>query len=758
MYKILGFILFGAMCLLPIIVIAQPDITVTDHRNFSLDAYKEDGGIYKTEMHLTAVYASKDKSYSISKFGETNLLFKISEPLNRVEFQNQLVINWSKIDSKVKGFTNYSFEQIILWLYGLSQQDGNRHIGTLFLGRLTQVFKNGFVAKNNPARVLMLQNNGNEYLRLVTRINALRAKDTSAILSYLAFAREKKVTVPDTAFVKELLDRFASQEVPSLTNAEREKLVAATPPEIDLNKATKKVDQARTTLTDLDRTLTDKKELLQDATLLLAGLTDRRRATAIPDSTIAKARRMKESLETEITELTRKQAQAKTALETAEKEKEKMVLMKEIVDTNPMLNFEVFRAQSKVFDQLKNHYKEYNELSELLISVKRTMITNNIYPIEKISLQFERGHIERIQVWVKNAAGEVDIYENIYAIGFSSINNLKAFQSLRLFIRKSERSDFRSCIYLSDALGNYDNVVDLYTRDYSPADTAINEITPDKPVLLDKEKNIRLFESKIFSDLQGIEGDAPNGLVQIEVARKFNLNTYRWQVGTTRLDVGWVSYLNLYGSLNKIENKLKRLPLRNENVIENGIIVSPAYASNLDIRRYENASLGIDVNGFLLDWPDMKMTLFTNLGMRYGHVPTTDTINEVSNGVAVKTGRPIDGSGNTVTFTIPKLTLEFFSERRVGFTLSYNYNIAYLFSNNGFKQVMSYAKSDLTRTNTEKAARKYHMAEVFVRIETNRDGNGQLFLRSRFFWQQGDANTFFPQIQVGYNYNILFRK
>lgn len=755
MYKNLRYTLIVAALFLSVTAIAQPDITITDHKNFSVDAYKTGGNIEKVELRLTAVYTSKDKSYTISQFGESGELFKISEPLNRVEFQNQMVASWSKINKDVTGFTNYSMEQIILWVYSLSQRDGNLHIGTLFLGHMAQVFENGTVARNNPARNLMLQTKTNEYFQLLTKINTLRTKDTTAIGEYLALASRQKTNIPDTSFIKQLLERFSSESLPNLTSDEMAQLVVTNLPEADVTKATIRATAASATAARLDTALLTKQALLKDANDLLTSLSRRRGVTS--DET-TKATRMKTSLETEVSDLARKVEQAKTELETANRELEKAKITKEILDANPMLNPELIRAQSRVFSQLRTNATKYRELSGELQSKKLDLANNNIYPIEKISLQFEKGHLERIQVWVKNKAGEVDIYENIYAIGFSSINNLKAFQRQRLFIRKSEVAGFRSCIFLSDALGNYDNVVDLYTRDYSPADTAINEITPDKPVLLEKERNIRLFESKIFSDLQGIEDDAPNGLVQIEVARKFNLNTFRRQIGVTRLDIGWVSYLNLYGSLNKIENKQKRLPLRNENLVENGVIVSPAYASNLDIRRYENASLGIDVNGFLLDWPDMKMTLFTNLGMRYGHLLTTDTISTVNNGAVIKTGRPVDASGNTITFTVPKITLEFFSERRVGFTLSYNYNIAYLLSNNSFKQVMSYAKSDLTRLTTEKSARKYHMGEAFVRVETNREGNGQLFLRSRFFWQQGDAGTFFPQIQVGYNYSIIFRK
>jgi len=223
------------------------------------------------------------------------------------------------------------------------------------------------------------------------------------------------------------------------------------------------------------------------------------------------------------------------------------------------------------------------------------------------------------------------------------------------------------------------------------------------------------------------------------------------------LDWNIFSYLNLYGALSKIEDKNKDLPLRNVNTIVNNKLVSPSYVTNLDLRRYENASLGIDLNVFLFDYPDTKFTAYLDAGIRYGHTRIADTVRNVVNGVIEPSDSISRRSGHTATY-YPKISFEFFSERRVGLVIGYQLNFTTLFSNNHFKKIMSDAKSDLNSLTNERLARKSHMLEVFLRAETSQAGNGQLFLRSRFFWQQGDANTFFSQIQVGYAYSIIYKK
>ncbi len=387
---------------------------------------------------------------------------------------------------------------------------------------------------------------------------------------------------------------------------------------------------------------------------------------------------------------------------------------------------------------------------------------NKTFLIRNITIKIERGFIEDVHVEIENDHNGTDWYDNVIPIGISSLNNIKSLGNMRLIIRKPKVSNQKDFVFLSDILGNYDINEELQTRDYAPADTVINNLDPtiDRFIIYRRERRINLFESRIYSDLAGLDDKSPNGLLQIEVARRFNFLTNRLQYGGNRADWGYLNYLYIYGTLSKIDQKLRRLPLNNAYVVENNTIISPDYATNLSLRQYENASLGIDVNGLIHNYKDGKFIVYADAGIRYGHIPILDTVKMLNdNGELVKPTieNDIYKQAHTVTVS-PKAKFEYISERRLGFTLSYQYNYSWLFSNNDFKQITSLTKSDLSDTRRERSSRQSHQFCFEVRVLTGNKDNDNLFLRSRFFIQQGDANTFFPQIQIGYNYNLIFKQ
>lgn len=779
MKQLLHFVIVILLSVSSYTTFAQADITITDHRNFVLQAIENDGTLSaggNEILKLTAIYESSKNQYTIKEFGATAALFELKAPLNRTEFRNQLTTALNKKDQNIKAISEYSVEEVFLWVYSLKQQDGSIISGRLNLGLITKPFKDNSTS-NGPERVKELEEMNNRYIRWEA-ISIAHKKIFIANLQSLLDSTRKTTDDnglrDDTVLLSQILDIFKNQHLPELNDEVLGDFRAIQPIKKDPIDRSGQLTQVTNAADSLDRVvaaLSHALDSVKKADSSARELKKRLTALTSPTDTNPQAANARTANQDSIinavlhiteAEKTRLDSVYKHNMKTAKRAREVADSVKYVhafLGNNITYLNKEDETVKKAIIKLKELYYKFDTARKELKSVQADMRLNKIFPIEKVSLQFERGHIERVQAWVRNESGALDIYENIYAIGFSSINNLKAFQSTRLFIRKSTRANFYDGIFLSDVLGNYDNMLDLFTRDYSPGDTVINEIAPATgPITLYKERNIKLFESKIYTDLQGFQEDAPNGLVQVEVNRKFNLNTFRWQVGA-RMDVSWVSYMNVYGAINKIENKSKELVLRNKNIVENGVIVSPSYATNLDIRQYENASLGVDLNTFLFDWPDMKFTAYLDIGARYGHLKTLDTVYKIDNGIAVKASdKPNKYSGNTFTMSLPKITFEFFSERRVGFNLSYNYNTTWLFSNNTFKQIVSYAKSDLNSVTTERNARKSHMMEVFLRAETSHDSNGQLFLRGRFFWQQGDASTFFPQVQVGYSYNIIFRK
>lgn len=408
-------------------------------------------------------------------------------------------------------------------------------------------------------------------------------------------------------------------------------------------------------------------------------------------------------------------------------------------------------------------YSKYNKALKELNQQVQNKIDAGIVPINSLDIQFERGFLENIKVELKMYRPE--FFENNYAIGFSSKNNFKNFKNTKLFMLNSSKIKNQPYIFLSDVFVNYRNFLDVGTRDYCPADTSWNKIQPKSTpsYLFAKERIVNLFDSKIYTDLAGMGEKSPNGLVQIDVSRRFNINTNRnhgWFGG----NFGVANYINIWASLNKIEQDKRFLPIRNALVVQNNIITSPSYATNLDFIRYTNATLGMDANIYLFDLPNAKVTGYFDVGFMYSHVPIHDSIKVVdtntgkANIIRDSNITPRELDAHLFTLQLPKLSLEFFSERRLSFKLGYQLNYTTLFSNNQFKQVVSYEKSDVSQLAREKNVKWSHQLEFFLRIETSRDASGRIFFRSRFFWQQGDANTFFPQIQLGYAYNLIFKK
>jgi len=80
-------------------------------------------------------------------------------------------------------------------------------------------------------------------------------------------------------------------------------------------------------------------------------------------------------------------------------------------------------------------------------------------------------------------------------------------------------------------------------------------------VNLEKEQTSKILEMKVFSDLKGID-IPPNGLVQLEFSKKINMWSNRRPGWSSNFNYGWFNYITPYFSMNKIEDKNKRLTAR----------------------------------------------------------------------------------------------------------------------------------------------------------------------------------------------------
>lgn len=429
-----------------------------------------------------------------------------------------------------------------------------------------------------------------------------------------------------------------------------------------------------------------------------------------------------------------------------------------VIDYNPSKEGDEYTF----FRLLKGPLNDALKAQAALDALQARLKASNLYKVKDVQMQFEKGFLERVQVKVE-VNGRDQIFENIYAIGFSSPADFKALSRQRLFIRNYylTNENKSTYIFLGDVIQNYTNELNNYTRDYSPADTSLT-VKPETSsfIVLQKEHITNLFEAKIYTDLIGVLQDEPNGLVQIEIGRRFNLITKRFQLGSNRSDIGFFNFFNVTATVSKVENKQRTLLLQNDNVVENNTIVSPSYATNLDFRKYENFGVQTDFNLFLWDYPDGKTMFFIDPGFRYSYTPVSDSVRTYVDSLSTVVVGPGARNLQAHMFTLyPKFTFEFFAERRYGFSMSYQYNHSWLFSNNQFKQVRSYEKGDNGLLPIESSARNSHQIDLYMRIEPNpKSSNGKIFARARFFLQDNDVNTFFSQIQIGYAYNFIYSR
>ncbi|MBP6623635.1 MAG: hypothetical protein KA198_00595 [Chitinophagaceae bacterium] len=381
------------------------------------------------------------------------------------------------------------------------------------------------------------------------------------------------------------------------------------------------------------------------------------------------------------------------------------------------------------------------------------MKNQHLYEIKNLQIQFERGFLEKIQATVHIPDEGNIMFENFYAIGFSSRRNFADMSLVSLYERKSRSNRY---IYLSGVIANYTNFFDNFTRDFCPADSSMNEIDPSVTQQLQvyRSRLVDLLDVKIYMDLVGLATNSPNGLVQTELQKRFNLYTSRKKF-KGGINYCFFNHINLVGSLTKIEEKNKYLPLQNQKEFTNGTLTSPSYASTLDFIRYESMSFAVEPNVLLFDFPDAKFTLTADLGLKYGQTPLIDSTYSPSGEEALK--KEVKPAGLLTMY--PRLKAEVFAEKRYGFSVAYQLINTRLLSNNAYKQVHSYQKGDLTSSYTYPNARWSSMIELYARYEPKlNQHNGKIFFRGRIFTQHKDINTYFAQIQLGYAFFLTYNQ
>lgn len=373
------------------------------------------------------------------------------------------------------------------------------------------------------------------------------------------------------------------------------------------------------------------------------------------------------------------------------------------------------------------------------------------YHVDEVELEFNEGFIENIKVIVHNEANKVLKFENSYPIGFSSKRDIELLYRMTLY---AVDGFGKYSIFLGGLIDRYEQKHEVNRRDYSPANEAISfdfKRNPEGALTLHKETTATLFELKTFSDFVGLDQSSPNGLIQIEIEKRLNLVTHRKKFPwSRRIGLGFFQYLTPFLLKSKFEENNKYLTLNAKDRFLNNQYYPLKFTSTLELKRFENLSVGSDLNIFLIDFPSSKFTAYVNAGLRYGRVAVRDSLRIYEDGAVRNSGFVKEFGVNTFQVMLGKILLEFKTDERYSVDFAWSLNM-YFARDNNFHQIAnipSFSASDGVAADRKNI---FHNIALGTSFRPSSSGSGRLFFRYRYNWQQGYWNTGFHQAQVGFS-------
>jgi hypothetical protein len=372
--------------------------------------------------------------------------------------------------------------------------------------------------------------------------------------------------------------------------------------------------------------------------------------------------------------------------------------------------------------------------------------------ITGVQMEFNAGFIENMLVMatpIFSLSDSVSIavlpkgipsaikFTNHYPMGFSAKSDINSLKYEKLTAIVDEKTEFS--LSFKDVVKNVEEMLVLERTDYSPMDGSIN-INPSttREKQLYKNKSTEILQAKVFSDLAGINGEKPNGLIQFEVDKIIPLWTkryekediigpFRWTVNSKN-NVGFFNYIRPEFVLSKVESNLRELELKQ---------VGPQLmASTLDIRQFERVSVGADLNLTFMDIPKAKSTVYLNSGFRFGRTDLKSPMSLTNN---------TKGFTNTFQF-MPEIGYRVNGDERYGLDFNYSSNLI-LSDERGFKQVEDTFQAD---TSTEDQ-NWLHRITLMAYFNFDPSTRGRFFFRFRSFHQFDNWSNNFSQFQLGYS-------
>ncbi|EZH75754.1 hypothetical protein ATO12_02905 [Aquimarina atlantica] len=388
-------------------------------------------------------------------------------------------------------------------------------------------------------------------------------------------------------------------------------------------------------------------------------------------------------------------------------------------------------------------------------SIRKIPLDDPLKNIE-VEISFFGGFIEKIQV--NGSIGEENYsFNNKYSIGISSTKNIQQLSDYVLYSNEKiyrdtsdtnaikllhedqyqyKKTEKKSLFIQVDDVIRYIKKVDVNANDISPVPQTIVLDKSKKESKLYREESSKLFEAVAYTDLIGLfDEESPNGLVQLEVKKRFNLNTRRydrpWYYGIVPPfllfeGAGVFQNADVFFQYSKIEENNKFLLPQT--------VGSETFYTPISLLQYRNFAVGGILNLMTFENQNSKINMFFNAGALYG-----------------RTGVKLDAADEKGVFynnlEIPfEASIQVLPEKRVSF--SFTDRLSWFETFNEDIAIRSIEKGEAVSKN--RWLNSFNI-DLLVDISTT----GKLFLRYKLIHELDNINNNFSQLQFGYSFYIL---
>lgn len=398
-------------------------------------------------------------------------------------------------------------------------------------------------------------------------------------------------------------------------------------------------------------------------------------------------------------------------------------------------------------------------------------------PLKKLTVEisFYGGFIEKMQL--QGVIGDTPItFNNKYSIGISSTKNIQQLDTYRLLsddafsdseinallktnvlesneniktLRKDQEqknSNSKLQVNVSDII-RYVKKVDVNANDVSPVPQLLILDDNQKQSKLYREETSKLFEAVVYTDFLGLfDEDNPNGIIQTEINKRFNINTKRGDVNklfglifppaAISEGYGFFQFIDASFQYSKIESDSKFVIPNTFDILDDNdqIIESLDYYSPISLMQRRNFAIGGNLNLITLENQNSKLNMYLNAGFLFGRTGLKEAIDDVEGFYTNNLEIPLE------------YQFHFLPEKRVSFSISERLSWFETFDSN--INLKSLEDNNLVSKN-----RWLNTFSVDLNIDIS--STGRLFLRYKLTHELDNINNNFSRLQFGYSFYLL---